>query len=138
MYVLRSEFSGTGIYIYIHISVSVNASLFFTERKYNFQILPKMDYNLVDEGVSFEFRCVYGKGFTKIEWVRRREIGSKEISVNIPRNLITVQTDDIKSVEVYSIKKVTVNDSGAYKCQVTEKGDRRSTKIAVLKVRGKK
>ena len=97
-----------------------------------------MEKNLVDEGVSFEFRCVYGKGFTKIEWVRRRKIGSKEISDYIPRNLITVQTDDIKSVEVYSIKKVTVNDSGAYKCQVTEKGNLRSTKTRNLQVRGKK
>ena len=117
--------------------LSVNTSLLFTEIKH-FKILPKKRINLVDEGASFEFRCVYGKGSTEMKWMRQRKTSAIVINDYIPRNLITVLTDHTKSVEVYSIKKVTANDSGTYKCHVTEKGLLRSTYPRVLLVQGMK
>ena len=100
-----------------------------------FKIFPD-EYSIVDEGESFEFRCEYGGGSTEMLWVRRRRINGTSINDHLPRNLITVLTNSQKSVELYSIKKVTPKDSGAYKCDVNVNGKLQSTKARVLQVRG--
>ena len=92
---------------------------------------------MVNEGASFEFRCEYGKGSTEMRWIRQRKINGSVVVDYIPRSLVTVQTDSRKSVEVYSIEKVTLEDSGTYKCEVTENGNLRSTRLRLLQVKSK-
>ena len=92
---------------------------------------------VVYEGTSFQFRCEYGKGSTRMVWQRRREInGTTKVDL-VPSNLIKVLTNSRRSVEVYSIAKVSPNDSGTYRCGVKENGHQRETSVAVLQVRSK-
>lgn len=55
----------------------------------------------------------------------------------LPRNVITVLSNDRKSVELYSMKNVTLEDSGVYTCEVIERGTKRSTKARVLQAKRK-
>ena len=98
--------------------------------------MPK-DAVSVDGGTSFEYRCEYGKPSTRMSWQRRRTINGTEVKDLIPSNLIKVLYYPTKSVEIYSIKKVTSKDSGTYKCAVMENGRRRETSVAVLQVKSK-
>jgi hypothetical protein len=68
-----------------------------------------------------------------MKWLRKRKINGDEVVDYVPRNLLTVRTDSSKSVEVYSIKKVTPEDSGTYKCEITETSGKRTTKARVLR-----
>jgi hypothetical protein len=72
-----------------------------------------------------------------MKWLRKRKINGDEVVDYVPRNLLTVRTDSSKSVEVYSIKKVTPEDSGTYKCEITETSGKRTTKARVLQVKSK-
>ena len=103
---------------------------------YSFEIIPKNAVS-VDGGTSFEYRCEYGKASTEMIWQRRRTINGTEVNDLIPPNLIKVLSHTSKSVEVYSIKKVTSKDSGTYRCAVMENGRRRETSVAVLQVKSK-
>ena len=103
---------------------------------YSFVIIPE-DPVSVDGGTSFEYRCEYEKPSTKMSWQRRRRINGTEVNDLIPSNLIKVLSHPKKSVEVYSIKKVTSKDSGTYRCAVMENGGQRETSVAVLQVKSK-
>ena len=72
-----------------------------------------------------------------MKWLRLRVINGTRNEDYIPRNLLTVRTDTSKSVEVYSIKKVTLEDSGTYRCEITEKSGKRETQARVLQVKRK-
>ena len=111
--------------------------LFLAVPNYPFKILPTTQSSVVDEGISFEFRCEYGKGLTQMKWLRLRVINGTRNEDYIPINLLTVRTDSSKSVEVYSIKKVTLEDSGTYRCEITEKSGKRETQARVLQVKRK-
>ena len=72
-----------------------------------------------------------------MKWFRTRYINGSSLRETLPRNSITVLTNRIKSIEVYSMKKVTVEDSGVYRCEVTERGKKRVTHARVLQVKRK-
>ncbi|XP_046853107.1 uncharacterized protein LOC124446303 [Xenia sp. Carnegie-2017] len=94
-------------------------------RKYKFTIYPEDVTSRVTEGSNFEFRCEYGKGSTKIKWSRRRRLNGTEVEDYVPENLITVRTTPQKSVEVYRIPRVSINDAGVYRCKVDGKNNRK-------------
>ncbi len=72
-----------------------------------------------------------------MKWFRRRHKNGTTVDDYIPRHLLTVRTDSSKSVEVYFIKKVSLQDSGTYRCYITEKKGERWTAVKVLLVRSK-
>ncbi|XP_046851912.1 hemicentin-1-like [Xenia sp. Carnegie-2017] len=104
-------------------------------KKYEFTIYPKVMTSRVTEGSNFEFRCEYGKGSTKIKWYRRRRLNGTEVEDYVPENLITVRTTPQKSVEVYHIPRVSINDAGVYRCEVAGKNNRKIlSDIRILEV----
>ncbi|XP_046854221.1 hemicentin-1-like isoform X3 [Xenia sp. Carnegie-2017] len=104
-------------------------------KKYKFTIYPEDVTSRVTEGSNFEFRCEYEKGSTKIKWFRRRRLNGTEFEDTVPENLITVRTTPQKSVEVYRIPRVSINDAGVYRCGVDGKNNRIiSSKIRILEV----
>ena len=72
-----------------------------------------------------------------MKWLRLRVINGTRNEDYIPRNLVTVRTTANERVEVYSIKKVTPEDSGTYRCEITEKSGKRTTEPRVLQVKRK-
>jgi site-specific recombinase XerD len=72
-----------------------------------------------------------------MKWLRLHFINGIGNEDYIPRNLVTVRTTADESVEVYSIKKVTPEDLGVYRCEITEKSGKRTTQARVLQVKRK-
>ncbi|XP_046854228.1 fibroblast growth factor receptor 1-like [Xenia sp. Carnegie-2017] len=104
-------------------------------KKYKFTIYPEDVTSKVTEGSNFEFRCEYEKGSTKIKWLRRRRLNGTEVEDYVPENLITVRTTPQKSVEVYHIPRVSINDTGVYRCEVDGKNNRKIlSKLRILEV----
>ncbi|XP_046851897.1 uncharacterized protein LOC124445236 [Xenia sp. Carnegie-2017] len=104
-------------------------------KKYKFTIYPEDVTSKVTEGSNFEFRCEYEKGSTKIKWYRRRRLNGTEVEDYVPENLITVRTTPQKSVEVYHIPRVSINDTGVYRCEVDGKNNRKIlSKLRILEV----
>ena len=107
--------------------------LFFLTVEFN--LYPKKSSILVNKGNIFELRCEYGKVGPQITWWRVSQIGSN-ISKVIPREKISVKNDAQKQIEFYMIEKISLGDSGAYKCEVKEHSRSRSTNVLALQVTG--
>ena len=105
--------------------------------QYSFIILPKVQTSIIDEGASFEFRCEYSKGSTDMKWFRKRHVNGSNVHEYLPRNVITVLSNERKSVELYSMKNATLEDSGVYGCEVIERGTKRTTEARILLVKRK-
>ena len=115
----------------------VNVVIFLSARKYTFKIWPAAQTSLVNEGESFKFRCEYSNGLTEMQWLYTITVDGRPVTDYLPRNLITVLTNDKKSVEEYSIESVTTNNTGTYRCELMERGKKRASHTRVLQVRRK-
>ena len=112
--------------------------LFLSATTYTFKIFPEEQTSLVNEGESFKFRCEYSNGNTKMNWFYKISV-NENVTVEgyLPRNRITVLTNSKKSIEEYSIESVRTNDTGTYRCELTERGKKRTSEVRVLQVRSK-
>ena len=54
----------------------------------------------------------------------------------IPREKISVKNEADKQIEFYVIEKISLGDSGGYKCEVMEGSKSRSTNVLALQVIG--
>ena len=111
---------------------------FLSAKSYTFKIFPNGQTSIVNEGENFKFRCEYNKGDTKMNWFYKILV-NENVTVEdyLPRNRITVLTNSEESIEEYSIKSVRTNDTGAYRCELQERGGKRTSEVRVLQVRSK-
>ena len=116
---------------------SYNVVIFLSARTYTFEIWPSAQTSLVDEGESFKFRCEYSNGLTEMQWLYTIIVDDRPVTDYLPRSLITVLTNDKKSIEEYSIESVTTNNTGTYRCELMERGKKRVSHARVLQVRRK-
>ena len=112
---------------------------FLTAPTVKFNLYPRKSSVLVDEGNRFELKCEYGRvSFAKlrqITWWRVSQRGSNIPKV-IPREKISVKNEADKQIEFYVIEKISLGDSGGYKCEVMEGSKSRSTNVLALQVIG--
>ena len=108
---------------------------FLTAPTVKFNLYPKTTSIRVDEGNRFELRCEYDRVGPQITWWRVSQRGSNIPKV-IPREKISVKNDAKKQIEFYVIEKISLGDSGRYKCEVMEGSKSRSTNVLTLQVIG--
>ena len=85
-------------------------------------------------GEPFKFICRYAIPNKQLGWVKYASGDS--IFRPIPRSRITVIKKYAATVEELFFQKVTLNDTGTYKCTVLENGKPRGTAERILQVRG--
>ena len=125
------------LFVLPFFQASYNVAIFLSAKTYTFTILPFAQSSIVDEGESFKFRCEYGNGLTEMQWLYTITVDGRPVTDYLPRNLITVLTNDKKSIEEYSIESVTTNNTGTYRCELMERGKKRVSHARVLHVRRK-
>ena len=60
-----------------------------------------------------------------------------EVEGYLPRNRINVLTNSKESIEEYFIESVGTNDTGTYRCELQERGIKRTSGARVLQVKSK-
>ena len=108
---------------------------FFTAPIFQFRLYPEKSSVRIDEGNRFELRCEYDRVGPQITWWRVSQRGSNIPKV-IPREKISVKNDAQKQIEFYMIEKISLGDSGAYKCEVMEGSKSKFTHTFALQVTG--
>ena len=97
---------------------------------------PEVNSTAVIEGERFELKCEYEKVGGNITWWKINQ-GKSNISKVIPREKISVKNQAAqKTIEFYVIEKISLDDSGAYRCEVMEGSTSRLTHVLALQVIG--
>ena len=85
-------------------------------------------------GEPFKFICRYAIPNKQLGWMMFG-VGDTMFR-SIPRSRITTVKNAAETVEELYFQKVTLNDTGTYRCTVQENGKVRETAKRILQVRG--